>query len=173
MFDLDEYKGKIISNPYVHYNSSMDMDEYHCEVWDDKDYAIYSIFCKPETKIDASPEVIKAAKEFRKVQEIERRFEIAKQDSTEIKKGRYIEVTHGRKYPVGLIGIVFWAGISHYGYHKVYRVGFTADKTNETCWTDQTNVKVLNPVKPVYEDIAIEVEKDIVKYEIDKMISKL
>lgn len=56
-------------------------------------------------------------------------------------KGREVEVTSGRKVPVGTKGTVFWYGEGQWG----WRVGFKAPGSDEAIWTAASNVTVVNP----------------------------
>lgn len=105
-------------------------------------------------EVDATDEAIAAAREWAYGEVIRRGISLSEQRSLFVEKGREVEVTHGRKVARGTRGVVFWTGITTYGYTKCHRVGI--ELTNgERVFTDMINVEVVAPERYEVPDAEI------------------
>lgn len=117
------------------WNMSMDMDHFSALRWNGD--GVVSVAGAQHLVADALPEV--AAAWHAKVLAADAEAKAAReaQEALEVRKGKRVVVTAGRKVPKGTEGVVFWIGSGQWG----TRVGFNTDD-GETVWTALSNVEV-------------------------------
>jgi len=93
--------------------------------------------------VDATPEVIAAAKAWESEQQATYRRLCADREARRIERGKLVRVVHGRKVPHGTEGRVFWHGSTRFG----RSVGFKSCSCNRRCehavFTAEHNVEVV------------------------------
>jgi hypothetical protein len=158
--ELKDCKGKILAT-FVHYNFSMDTEEYSASVWNDVTRNIETIYCKRDTIPDASLETLRKA---RKYYTTDLTFQLegkAISESRKPYKDRIVKVISGRKH-LGKEGKVFWYGPDRYNPGN-FAVGFKTN-SNEVVWISAWNVDVINPERIDVDKIKVEAAKKVKTY---------
>lgn len=154
------YAGKVLKtgSREVRVMSDVWSDEVYATVWTgtgtlDVPYGIYEFGINGVATVDATPEVVAAANDWRLATEVAKLRASAlsraaktladvEEAAATVRKGREVTVVKGRKVPKGTTGEVIWIGAGHYG----SRVG-VKDAAGTVHWTATSNVKVTDPAK--------------------------
>lgn len=132
-------------------------DQYYARVWDPeagqiRDLLIgssFELFCGPygSATEDATPETLAAAKDLKEAQaekarkaREERERKAAEAEAKVPRKGRWVRVTKGRKYPKGLEGFCFWTGSGRWGPRAGVQIG---DEDGEVIWIALGNLEAV------------------------------
>ena len=106
-------------------------------------------------EVDATPEVIAAYNEYRRVQADKAQVEFLKEEAKKPGKGKKVRVVRGRKVAIGTEGVIFWmGGVRGYSASKwtskSEKIGIALDDTRDAqghyvnvAWTYASNVEVV------------------------------
>lgn len=111
-----------------------------------------------EAKVDATPEVVAAARESLIPKEIAglraqtiRAWQEAVIEAHEIARGARVEVVRGRNIQHGVTGTVAWLGADKYR-RDATRVGVNADLDGSRFYTDARNLRVIDVDPPLLSE---------------------